>query len=174
MLKIKKPLFITLWILFSYWTLCAIHCHKFFVDIKKKLKNWLNKDNSTLELTICTLPLLFAVIKSTPLNYDEKYEQKYDSRSRGTEFKVVQPKVKKVINLKDGKWFLLCMQSTFQEMLLAGMVGYGTAFVVVLLPNTLKYVYTVNKIVNTTMSAIIVDDKKKSGQFNPGICDIHS
>ena len=126
------------------------------------MKNWLNKDNSTLELTICTLPLLFAVIKSTPLNYDEKYEQKYDSRSRGTEFKVVQPKVKKVINLKDGKWFLLCMQSTFQEMLLAGMVGYGTAFVVVLLPNTLKYVYTVNKIVNTTMSAIIVDDKKKA------------
>lgn len=129
--------------------------------IKAIKKNWFpNKAKKTENEFNIILPLLlFSVIKNTPIDYKDNKKIHLPKGRAG----VIKPVLQRIVSLRDGHYFYLCLQTPFQEILLAGIAGYSLAFGVIAAPGSLKYV---NKTAIKTFANLnnwIIKERKKGG-----------
>ena len=172
----KVENFTKTWSISTLFVLYIIFFRKIILHMINMIVNK-NENNKESHYTKPELLLfLFAVIKNVPLpEYDANYKI----------IGVRKPKIGKVVNQRDGTWLYLCTQTTFQEMVLAGLVGYVVAIGTMAVPITLKYIERANVVLSAVIHGYPIprpgEDPKKvirdSGwepKFNLGIMDIHS
>jgi len=164
------------WITSALFVLYIIFFRKIIIHM---INIVINKNENNIDTNYTktnTLFFLLSEIKNVPL---PKYTDEYKIIG------VRKPIKEKVVNQRDGRWLYLCAQSTFQELVLAGLVGYAVAIGTMTVPITLKYIERVNVVLSAVIHGYPIprpgEDPKKvirdSGwepQFNPGIMDIHS
>jgi hypothetical protein len=149
---------------------CALLAIIKYIKIIKE--NWLSdKPKKTEnEMNIILPLLLFSVIKNTPIDKWVVKERDYNQGKRvhlpkGREG-VIKPVLQKIVSLRDGNYFYLCLQTPFQEMLLAGIGGYAIAFGILAVPGSLEYVNAKANKTLVDLNKWVVKEKKKGGLFD--------
>ena len=141
---------------------CALLVIIKYIRIIKE--NWLSdKPKKTEnEMNIILPLLLFSVIKNTPIDYKDSKKVHLPKGRAG----VIKPVLQKIVSLRDGNYFYLCLQTPFQEILLAGIGGYALAFGILAVPGSLEYVNAKATKTFVDLNKWVVKEKKKGGLFD--------